>query len=92
MSWSLIINVAAEHVEILAAELFDLGALGVETHEPGMQLMPGTPALPEGGGRCVAHFRERASSASSGARCRQRSNSSRMPASASLILCGLQAM
>ena len=25
-----------------------------------MQLMPGTPALPEGGGRCVAHFRERA--------------------------------
>src|SRR5205807_10404130 len=42
--------------DTLAAELFDLGALGVEVQEPGMLLMPGTPPLPAGAARCIAHF------------------------------------
>jgi ribosomal protein L11 methyltransferase len=42
----------------MAAELFELGAAGVEMQEPGMLLMPGTPALPEGMGRAIAHFEE----------------------------------
>ena len=35
------------------------GALGVELQEPEQQLMPGTPPLPPGAGRCIAHFTER---------------------------------
>ncbi|MGZ6126353.1 MAG: 50S ribosomal protein L11 methyltransferase, partial [Myxococcales bacterium] len=46
-------------LEILAAELFDRGALGVELQEPGMALMPGTLGLPEGRGRAIAHFAAR---------------------------------
>lgn len=42
----------------MAAELFELGAAGVELQEPGMLLMPGTPPLPEGRGRAIAHFDE----------------------------------
>jgi ribosomal protein L11 methyltransferase len=52
--------VAPDELELAAAELFDLGALGVELHEPGMALMPQTPPLPQGRGRAIAHFEERA--------------------------------
>ncbi len=59
MSWALVLLAPPEELEILAAELFDLGALGVELQEPGMPLMPGTPELPEGRGRAIAHFADR---------------------------------
>src|SRR2546430_7106770 len=39
--------------------LFDMGALGVEVQDRELVLMPGTPALPEGAARCIAHFEER---------------------------------
>jgi ribosomal protein L11 methyltransferase len=60
MSWALVLLAPAEELEIRAAELFELGASGVEMQEPGMLLMPGTPALPEGMSRAIAHFHERA--------------------------------
>ncbi len=60
MSWALVLLAPAEELEIVAADLFDLGALGVELQEPGMSLMPGTPVLPEGRGRAIAHFDDRA--------------------------------
>lgn len=60
MSWALVLLAPLERLEILAAELFEGGALGVELQEPGMPLMPGTPALPEGQGRAIAHFGDRA--------------------------------
>jgi len=56
LSWTLVLLARPEELEILSAELFDLGALGVELQEPGMPLMPGTPPLPEGRGRAIAHF------------------------------------
>ena len=59
MSWALVVLAAPGEVETLAAGLFDRGALGVELQEPGMSLMPGTPPLPEGRARAIAHFRER---------------------------------
>jgi len=59
VSWALVLLAPPEELEILAAELFDLGALGVELQEPGMPLMPGTPELPEGRGRAIAHFADR---------------------------------
>jgi len=59
VSWALVLLAPPEELEILAAELFDLGALGVEFQEPGMPLMPGTPELPEGRGRAIAHFADR---------------------------------
>lgn len=59
MSWALVLTAPTDELEILAAELFDRGALGVELQEPGMPLMPGTPALPEGRGRAIAHFDDR---------------------------------
>lgn len=59
MSWALVLLAPPEQLEILAAELFDLGAAGVELQEPGMPLMPGTPPLPEGRGRAIAHFAAR---------------------------------
>ena len=61
MSWALVVTAPEELTDIVAAELFDLGATGVETQEPGQVLMPGTPPLPTGAGRCIAHFEERAS-------------------------------
>src|SRR5437588_4557769 len=59
MSWALVVLAEPAELEVLAAELFELGAAGVELQEPGMPLMPGTPELPEGRGRAIAHFLER---------------------------------
>ncbi len=59
MSWSLVVTLPEEHGETLGALLFDLGALGVEVQDSELTLMPGTPALPEGAARCIAHFEER---------------------------------
>ncbi len=59
MSWALVLVAPPDELEILAAEMFELGALGVELQEPGMPLMPGTPPLPEGRGRAIAHFEAR---------------------------------
>jgi ribosomal protein L11 methyltransferase len=60
VSWALVVAAPPEELEVMAAELFELGAAGVEMQEPGMMLMPGTPALPEGMGRAIAHFEDRA--------------------------------
>src|ERR1700674_5852465 len=60
VTWALVVVAPLEELEIRAAELFELGASGVELQEPGMTLMPGTPALPEGQARAIAHFKERA--------------------------------
>jgi ribosomal protein L11 methyltransferase len=65
VSWALVLLAPPEELEVLAAELFDHGALGVELQEPGMPLMPGTPDLPEGRGRAIAHFTDRAAAESS---------------------------
>ena len=59
MSWALVLSAPPEELEVLAAALFELGALGVELQDPDMVLMPGTPPLPEGLGRAIAHFEER---------------------------------
>ncbi|MCA1826134.1 MAG: 50S ribosomal protein L11 methyltransferase [Myxococcales bacterium] len=59
MSWALVLTAPPDQLEVMAAELFDLGALGVELQEPGMPLMPGTPELPPGRGRAIAHFASR---------------------------------
>jgi ribosomal protein L11 methyltransferase len=59
MSWALVVVAPPDELEVLSAELFELGALGVELQEPGMPLMPGTPPLPEERGRAIAHFEER---------------------------------
>jgi ribosomal protein L11 methyltransferase len=59
VSFLLVLAAPPEELEILAAELFDLGAAGVELQEPGQLLMPGTPALPEGLGRCIGYFTSR---------------------------------
>ena len=58
MSWAVILLAPPDELEVLAAELFELGAAGVELQEPGMPLMPGTPELPDGRGRAIAHFEE----------------------------------
>src|SRR5437868_4930733 len=60
MSWSVVVTCPVDLADIVAAELFDLGAVGVESQEPDMVLMPGTPALPAGAARCIAHFQDRA--------------------------------
>lgn len=59
MSWALVVTAPPEELESITAELFERGALGVELQEPGMPLMPGTPELPPGRGRAIAHFSER---------------------------------
>jgi ribosomal protein L11 methyltransferase len=59
VSWALVLTAPAGDLELLAARLFEHGALGVELQEPEQQLMPGTPRLPPGAGRCIAHFAER---------------------------------
>ena len=56
MSWALVVTAPPDELELIAAELFEQGALGVELQEPGMPLMPGTPELPPGRGRAIAHF------------------------------------
>jgi ribosomal protein L11 methyltransferase len=56
MSWALVLTAPPDELEVMAADLFDLGALGVEFQESGMPLMPGTPELPPGMGRAIAHF------------------------------------
>src|SRR5438094_1214237 len=58
VSWVLVLIAPADELELLAARVFEHGALGVELQEPGQPLMPGTPELPPGAGRCVAHFAE----------------------------------
>jgi ribosomal protein L11 methyltransferase len=65
VSFLLVLAAPPEELEILAADLFDFGAAGVELQEPGQLLMPGTPPLPGGLGRCIGYFtsRERASAA-----------------------------
>jgi ribosomal protein L11 methyltransferase len=59
VSWALVLTAPAAELELLAARLFDYGALGVELQEPGQPLMPGTPPLPPDAGRCIAHFAQR---------------------------------
>jgi ribosomal protein L11 methyltransferase len=59
VSWALVLLAPPDELEVLAADLFDRGALGIELQEPGMPLMPGTPELPPGRGRAIAHFSER---------------------------------
>jgi ribosomal protein L11 methyltransferase len=56
----LVLTAPAADLDLLAARLFDQGALGVELQEPGQPLMPGTPPLPRDAGRCIAHFAHRA--------------------------------
>jgi ribosomal protein L11 methyltransferase len=56
VSWTLVLVAPPDELEVVAAGLFEMGALGVELQEPGMPLMPGTPPLPEGRGRIIAHF------------------------------------
>jgi ribosomal protein L11 methyltransferase len=63
VSWALVLLAPPDELEVLAAELFELGALGVELQEPGMPLMPGTPELPAGRGRAIAHFDVRSDAA-----------------------------
>jgi len=63
VSWALVLLAPPDELEVLAAELFEMGALGVELQEPGMPLMPGTPELPKGRGRAIAHFDERSDAA-----------------------------
>jgi ribosomal protein L11 methyltransferase len=65
VSWALVLLAPPDQLEILAAELFEHGALGVELQEPGMALMPGTPALPQGRGRAIAHFQDREAASAS---------------------------
>ena len=65
MSWALVLTAPAGELEVLAARLFEFGALGVELQEPEQPLMPGTPPLPPGAGRCIAHFSEREAAADS---------------------------
>jgi ribosomal protein L11 methyltransferase len=65
VSWALVLVAPPEVLEIVAADLFDRGALGVELQEPGMPLMPGTPPLPEGRGRAIAHFADRTAASES---------------------------
>jgi len=43
VSWALVLTAPAGELELLAARLFERGALGVELQEPEQQLMPGTP-------------------------------------------------
>ena len=59
MSWALVLTAPPDELEVMAADLFEMGALGVELQEPGMPLMPGTPELPAGRARAIAHFDER---------------------------------
>lgn len=59
MSFSLVFTAPEQDLDLCASILFDLGALGVEVQEPGQLLMPGTPPLPEGRGRAIAHFDDR---------------------------------
>jgi len=63
VSWALVLLAPPDELELLSAELFELGALGVELQDSGMPLMPGTPALPEGRGRVIAHFDARSDAA-----------------------------
>ena len=57
-TWAVIVSAPPDELELLAADLFAMGSLGVELQEPGMQLMPGTPPLSEGMGRAIGHFDE----------------------------------
>jgi ribosomal protein L11 methyltransferase len=56
MSWAVVVAAPEDELEIVSAELFDAGALGVEIQDHETAPMPGTPPLPQGTGRCIAHF------------------------------------
>ena len=56
MSYSILVTSAEEELELIAALLFEQGALGVEVQDHEVMLMPGTPPLADGRGRCIAHF------------------------------------
>jgi ribosomal protein L11 methyltransferase len=59
VSWALVVAAPEDELEIVSAELFDRGALGVEIQDHQTSPMPGTPPLPDGVGRCIAHFTRR---------------------------------
>ncbi len=59
MSWALVLNAPEAEAELVASELFDSGALGVELQDHSLPLMPGTPALLDGKARLIAHFGSR---------------------------------
>ena len=56
MSFTLVVTVPESELELIAADLFELGALGVELQDHEILLMPGTLPLPDGVGRALAHF------------------------------------
>jgi ribosomal protein L11 methyltransferase len=66
MSFSLVFTAPEEDLDLCSALLFECGALGVEVQEHGMLLMPGTPPLPEGRGRAIAHFEDKESALEAG--------------------------
>jgi ribosomal protein L11 methyltransferase len=59
VSFALVVAAPEDELEIVSAELFEEGALGVEIQDRETPPMPGTPPLPQGGGRCIAHFADR---------------------------------
>jgi ribosomal protein L11 methyltransferase len=59
VSFSLVVTAPEEELELLASLLFDEGALGVEVQDREVQPMPGTEPLPQGRGRCIAHYEKR---------------------------------
>ena len=59
MSWALVVTAPEDEAELVASELFDSGALGVEVQDHSLPLMPGTPPLPDGRARLIAHFASR---------------------------------
>ncbi len=62
-SWSLTLEADAEVADERSAELFELGASGVEVRDGEGTPMPGTPAPPPGRAVLVAWFRERGAAA-----------------------------
>jgi ribosomal protein L11 methyltransferase len=68
VSWAVVVIAPDDELDIVSAELFEEGALGVEIQDRDTPPMPGTPPLPPGAGRCIAHFawREEAVRAAAG--------------------------
>ena len=59
MSWAVVLTAPEDELEVLSARFFEQGALGVELQDRELLPMPGTPPLPPGLGRCIAHFLQR---------------------------------
>jgi ribosomal protein L11 methyltransferase len=59
VTWALVVCAPEDELEIVSAELFEEGALGVEIQDGETAPMPGTPPLAHGTARCIAHFGER---------------------------------